>query len=204
MRDHRSEPIGDETATGSGAGRTRRDLMKAALAAGVVAGASGWSSAAAAAAVGEPDQRAALRKPGSRPYPHLPVGHDTIPQVKHIVVLMMENHSYDNQLGMLGRPGADGFTLGSTGKPTATNPYPDGRIQHAFRMPTTCQLSGHPSQKWVDSHVQLNGGRMNGFVKSGSGPVSMGYWQKQDLPFYYSLASTFPLADRYFCQTAGT
>ena len=47
--------------------------------------------------------RAGLREPGSRPYPRLAVGTDTIPQVKHIVVLMMENHSYDNHLGMLRR-----------------------------------------------------------------------------------------------------
>src|SRR5260370_29641730 len=44
---------------------------------------------------------------------------------------------------------------------------------------------------------------MNGFVKSGSGRVTMGYWQKADLPFYYSLASTFPLADRYFSSVLG-
>ena len=105
---------------------------------------------------------------------------------------MMENHSYDNKLGMLKRPGADGFTIGKNGKPTATNPYKNGKIQHAFRMPTTCQLSGQPAQDWLDSHIQHDHGKLDGFVESGSGPVSMGYWQKQDQPFYYSLASTFP------------
>src|SRR5271157_3535801 len=64
--------------------------------------------------------RAHLRQPGSRPYPGRAAGADTIPQIKHIVVLMMENHSYDNKLGMLGRAGADGFTLGANGKPTAS------------------------------------------------------------------------------------
>jgi phospholipase C len=147
--------------------------------------------------------RAAVRQPGSLPNPHLKAGTDTIPEIKHIVVLMMENHSYDGHLGMLHRAGADGFTLGADGKPTATNPYADGKVQHAFRMPTTCQLSGHPSQTWTDCHVQLAGGKLNGFVKSASGPVAMGYWEKADLPFYYSLASTFPLADRYFCSVLG-
>ena len=52
---------------------------------------------------------ASIRKPGSLPYPKLPEGKDTMPLVRHIVVLMMENHSYDNKLGMLQRPGADGF-----------------------------------------------------------------------------------------------
>ena len=39
--------------------------------------------------------------PGERPAPDRPAGTDLIPQIKHIVVLMMENHSYDNYLGML-------------------------------------------------------------------------------------------------------
>jgi len=145
---------------------------------------------------------AALRQPGSLPYPELASGTDTIPQVKHIVVLMMENHSYDDHLGMLDRAGADGFTLGSDGKPTESNPYPDGKRQHVFRMPTTCQLSGKPSQTWTASHIQVSGNN-TGFVKSESGPVAMGYWEKADLPFYYSLASTFPIADRYFCSLLG-
>jgi phospholipase C len=184
----------------SGGQPSRRRLLKAGLAAGLVAGTGGWRAAGSAAA--KPLSRR-LREPGERPFAHLPKGTDTIPQIQHIVVLMMENHSYDNHLGMLGRPGADGFTLGPDGMPTATNPYADGRIQHAFRMPTTCQLPSAPTQSWAESHTQLAGGQMNGFVKSGSGPVAMGYWQGEDLPFYYSLASTFPIADRYFASVLG-
>src|SRR5206468_11491558 len=90
-----------------------------------------------------------LRPPDSRPDPRRPAGTDTIPQNEHIVVVMMENHSYDNHFGMLRRAGADGFRLGRDGRPRAASPYPDGRIQHAFRMPTTCQLSGHPAQDWL-------------------------------------------------------
>jgi phospholipase C len=151
----------------------------------------------------EPAAPSAQRQPGSRPHPDLPAGRDMIPQIKHIVVLMMENHSYDNHLGMLRRAGADGFTLGSHGKPVETNPYADGRTQHAFRMPTTCQTLGHPSQSWDACHIQRANGRLDGFVISGSGPVAMGYWQRDDLPFYYSLASVFPIADRYFCSLLG-
>ena len=115
----------------------------------------------------------------------------------------MENHSYDNKLGMLGRGQADGFRLGRNGQPTAVNPYANGDIQHAFHMPTTCQLSGQPSQTWLDSHTQFDGGRNDGFVESGSGPVAMGYWQQSDQPFYYSMAQLFPIADRYFCSVLG-
>ena len=38
-------------------------------------------------------------RPGDRPDPSLPAGTDMLPQIKHVVVLMMENHSFDNYLG---------------------------------------------------------------------------------------------------------
>jgi phospholipase C len=145
---------------------------------------------------------------GQRPYPDRPAGTDSLPQIEHVLVLMMENHSYDNYLGMLGRgPGqqahGDGFVIGPDGQPTAVNPTVTGDLQHAFRMPSTCQLSGQPSQEWAQSHAQLNGGRNDGFVKSASGPVAMGYWTGDDLPWAYSLATTFPLADRWFASMLG-
>jgi phospholipase C len=192
-------------------GMDRRTLLQAGLAAGAALGTGAWASGcdtnqgthSGPSGSPRPTGSPGPRGPGSLPYPHLAAGTDTIPQIKHIVVMMMENHSYDNHLGMLRRNGADGFTLGPDGKPTATNPYPDGKIQHAFRMPTTCQLSGKPSQTWTTSHVQFANGKLNGFVSSASGPVSMGYWQQADLPFYYSLASTYPIADRYFASLLG-
>jgi phospholipase C len=176
----------------------RRGVLKAGLAAGAVAGTGAWRSAGSDAA-----RSGRARKPGSLPYPWLPAGFDTIPQIEHVVVVMMENHSYDNRLGMLKRPGADGFRLGPDGKPTATNPYANGQIQHAFRMPTTCQLNGRPSQEWQASHIQYADGRNDGFVESPSGPVAMGYWEEADQPFYYSVARAFPIADRYFCSVLG-
>jgi phospholipase C len=170
---------------------SRRGVLKAGLAAGALAGSGAWTFA--------PGPR--LRKPGSLPYPELPAGTDTIPQIEHIVVLMMENHSYDNRLGMLRRPGANGFRLGRDGLPTATNPYANGEIQHAFRMPTTCQINT-VTQEWGNSHIQYDNGKMDGFVIT-SGAESMGYWQEQDQPFYYSMARQFPIADAYHCSVLG-
>ena len=154
-----------------------------------------------------------MRMPGSLPNPALSAGTDTIPQIEHVVVLMMENHSYDNLFGMLGRgrgrrPRGDGFTLAADGLPTATNPYPDGRLQRAFQMPTTCQLDSRPSQEWTASHNQFNGGRMDGFVSTpisyGTseqvGAVAMGYWTAEGLPLTIALAETFPIGDRWFCS----
>ena len=201
MADQQDTSTGDSTDRPD-ATTSRRGLLKAGLIAGAAVGAGGWRPGAQPSSASHP-ATAHLRKPGSLPYPNLRAGTDTIPKIKHIVVLMMENHSYDNRLGMLKRPGADGFLIGTDGKPTATNPYPNGDIQHAFRMPTTCQLNGHPAQDWLASHVQYASGHLDGFVKSGSGPVSMGYWQQADQPFYYSLANIFPIADRYFCSVLG-
>ncbi len=154
-----------------------------------------------------------MRMPGSLPNPALSAGTGTIPEIEHVVVLMMENHSYDNLLGMLGRgpgqrPRGDGFTLAADGLPTATNPYPDGRLQRAFQMPTTCQLDSRPSQEWTASHNQFDGGRMDGFVNTpisyGTteqvGAVAMGYWTAEGLPLTYALAGTFPIGDRWFCS----
>ncbi len=163
-RERRADQLAGGTA-GPGGGPTRRGLLKAGLAAGAVAGVAGWRPAP-----GDRGRHHHLRKPNSLPYPHLPAGTDTIPQIQHVVVLMMENHSYDNRLGMLNRHGADGFRLGRDGLPTATNPYANGDLQHAFRMPTTCQLNGEPAQDWLNSHIQFDHGRNDGFVESRQRP----------------------------------
>jgi phospholipase C len=111
---------------------------------------------------------------------------------------MMENHSYDDHFGMLKR--GDGFKLGSDGLPIDANPY-QGKLLKAFHMPSTCQLHAHPAQDWDDSHRSYNHGRNDGFADSFSGPVAMGYWDSTDVPFYYGLAETFPVSDRWFCST---
>jgi phospholipase C len=189
-------------------GPSRRGVLLAGLAASAAAGTGALRESFQARPAGSPEiaarlTAASVRQPGSLPYPDLPEGKDTMPLIRHIVVLMMENHSYDDKLGMLQRRGAEGFTLGSNGLPIETNPYANGKIQHAFHMPTTCQLTGYPTQEWEQAHIQYANGKNDGFVISESGPVAMGYWQQQDQPFYYSLASVFPIADRYFSSLLG-
>ncbi|MGI9185395.1 MAG: alkaline phosphatase family protein [Solirubrobacteraceae bacterium] len=201
-----------------GPGLTRRRLLVSgasaiagATLAGQLASLPAWARPAHASAYPQPSQaqalavlgRSRLRHPDSLPAVGLAAGTDTVPAIEHVVVLMLENHSYDNFLGMLGRgPGetarGDGFTLAADGRPTASNPYPDGRPLRAFRMPTTCQPHGVPSQEWEQSHIQYAGGRNDGFVVSNSGPVAMGYWTRHDLPFTYDLATHFPIGDRWF------
>jgi phospholipase C len=125
----------------------------------------------------------------------LPPGTDTIPQIEHIVVVMLENHTFDNILGALGR--GDGLPR-KAGAPSATNLDGKGHIVRSFHMPTPCQLPHQPWNTWQAGHDSYDGGRMDGFVRSPSGPVSMGFFTRQDLPFTWSLAETFPIGDRYF------
>jgi phospholipase C len=153
---------------------------------------------------------------GSRPQPDVPAGTDLLPQIRHIVVLMMENHSYDNYLGML-RDRGEGFPLDGDGRPDVANAGPAGDVR-AFPLPSTVQLPGVPSQSWHATHLQWGDGKLDGFVTSAqnaqaanpkaaqgadAAAVGMGYWTEGDLPFYYGLAKTFPLADHWFCSCLG-
>jgi len=101
-----------------------------------------------------------VRHPGSLPFPRRPPGTDQLPQIEHIIIVMMENHSYDNYLGMLGR--GDGFTLGSGHRPTNANAEANGDLVHAFGMPNACQTDHGPTQSWNASHRSFNGGRNDG------------------------------------------
>ncbi len=147
-------------------------------------------------------------RPGERPDPGRPAGTDRLPQIKHIVVLMMENHSFDNYLGTLGR--GDGLPLGDDGAPNAENPDSAGTMVRAYHAPSTVQKAGTPTQSWNASHVQWASGKLDGFVTAseqtvpdGDKTAAMRYWTVQDLPFYHGLAETFPLADRWFAPCLG-
>jgi phospholipase C len=188
----------DEGEEGAGDALVRARLTRRALLGAGIAGAGGALLAACGGSAAAPRRVPRAVPLGVPPNRRAPVGSDQLPQVDHIVVVMLENHSYDNILGTLGR--GDGLPRGADGAPDATNPDGAGELVRSFHMPTPCQLHGKPSQTWNASHEQYDGGRLQGFVESASGPVAMGYWTGADLPFTHSLASTFPVADRYFCS----
>jgi phospholipase C len=178
---------------------SRRQVLQGAL--GVGAAAIGVSAATEGATWGTSTRlppRSQWRHPGSLPNPKLPEGTDTLPEIDHIVVVMQENHSYDNYLGMLGR--GDGLTLDHKGRPTNTNPDPTGGYVRAFHESDTAQ-AGHVTQTWNASHLQYGNGRNNGFIgPESSSDWSMAYYTGDEIPFYHSLAKAFPLCDRYFCS----
>src|SRR5438270_4334601 len=90
---------------------TRRTLLRGAIGGTAAVAASGlpaWARFSHA--------HAHLRRPDSLPFPRLPAGTPSMHQIKHIVVLIMENHSFDNVLGMVphqlaGREAVDGLTV---------------------------------------------------------------------------------------------
>ena len=154
----------------------------------------------------------ALRQPGSLPFPDRPAGvpqPDLAPElanIEHIVIVMMENHSFDNYFGMLPYQAAslagrvDGWPeLGADGIPTTTQTDAAGAVHRAYPMTTPCQ-PGAVSQAWDASHQAWDHGAMDGFLL-GSSPAALGYWDSATLPFYYSLAESFVVCDRYFAST---
>jgi phospholipase C len=143
-----------------------------------------------------------LRAPDSLPDPRLPAGtvNEALP-FEHIVVVMMENHSFDNLLGDLahsGQPRAHGLKFNRAGEALDSNPGPEGPVR-SFVIPTTAQMPS-VSQTWNDTHEQIDGGKMDGFVRSVDSDQPMGYWTEDVLPFAYSFARSFTIANRWFCS----
>src|SRR4051794_5536903 len=81
--------------------------------------------------------------------------------VDTFVVLMMENRSFDHYLGWL--PGADGRQEGLTFADD------DGTVRATRRLAPDWQGCGHPDpdHSWDGGRTQLNGGRCDGFLRSG-------------------------------------
>jgi phospholipase C len=191
------KPMGEDD------GITRRVLLRAA--AGASAGAGMAAAAAALPAWARPVASAArIRRPDSLPFPKAKAGTPSMHQIQHIVVVMMENHSFDNLLGMVpyevpGRSAVDGLTR-KHGRLTNFNADAQGHKVFASAAASPCQLSGLPKQDWNASHLSWNNGRNDGFVKQ-CGPIAMRFWDQHDLPFTYSLVKHFPIGQRYFCST---
>jgi phospholipase C len=178
---------------------TRRALLRyggaasTALAASY-AGGPLWHAASALAGT--------IRAPDTLPDPHRPAGTPTsaLP-FDHIVIVMMENHSFDNLIGAIarsGQPKAQGLKFSSSGVALNSNPGPTGPVP-SFPFATTAQ-GQHVSQSWNATHEQIDEGKMDGFVRSVDEVQPMGYWTEDVLPFAYSLARSFTLANGWFCS----
>jgi len=115
--------------------------------------------------------------------------------VDTFVVLMMENRSFDHYLGWL--PGADGR---QDGLAYATN---DGQTLATHRLAPDFQgcAFNDPDHSWEGGRTQVNGGAMDGFLRSGDNDAfSVGYYAQEDLPFIPAAAQAFTAYDRFFCS----
>jgi phospholipase C len=141
---------------------------------------------------------------GARPRdtldPGVPLG-EGIP-IDHFVVVMQENRSFDHyfqKLPEFGQPGAE------VAPPTFENsdPSEEGEIVHPFLLTDPC-VADVP-HNWVAVHHQINDGKMSGFLSAANpgGRRALGYYDQQTLPYYYALASTFAIGDRYFAAVPG-
>jgi phospholipase C len=151
--------------------------------------------------------RAPSRRAGSLPYPELPPGaEDGSMPFKHIVVVMMENHSFDNLLGSLAltNPLVKGLSFDADGVAENENPGTNHTppTVKSFPLADTAQ-SRSVTQSWKATHEQIAGGTMEGFVRASQAVAPMGYYTRERLPFAYSLASTFTVANSWFCSVPG-
>jgi phospholipase C len=170
--------------------------------------------------------------------------------VNHIIIVMQENHSFDNYFGVLpfaaGSPYhnakgshrsracpatdhtcVDGLTckVNPFGPLICKNHNRNGGtalpvVVHAFHESRYC-TGPDLDHSWDGSHMEGNFRAPNdmirkspndGFVRTNiltEGPPqdqdydAMGYYNETDLPFYYNLAETFAISDRYFAAVIG-
>jgi phospholipase C len=130
---------------------------------------------------------------------------EMLAEIETIVVVMMENRSFDHYLGSLKRDAAYASASkvdGLTGN--ESNLAPNGAPVQVFNL--TDFTVADPPHGWDASHAQYNGGKNDGFVKAHAGADQndvMGYHDRAQLPFYYWLADNFTVCDRWFSSVMG-
>ena len=139
----------------------------------------------------------------------------TFRDAKHVVVLMQENRSFDHAFGTL--RGVRGFNDPRAirlhdGTPVWAQPGRDGRRFLPFRldiMDSKATWMGDLPHAWADQVDARNGGRYDRWVdvkrsrhpEYAHMPLTMGYYTRDDIPFYYALADAFTVCDQNFCST---
>ena len=135
--------------------------------------------------------------------------------VEHVVILIQENRSFDHYFGTLRgvRGFADpGVLRQRDGRPVFEQPSGDG-YQFPFHLDTvthTAECTHDIAHGWGPQHRSWDGGGMDRFAAEhlasdgpASGPLTMGYYTRADLAFYYALADAFTVCDGYHCSVLG-
>ena len=167
-------------------------------------GAVALAAAGAAATAGG---AAAVPRPGGRPAPALTGIH----RIRHVVVIMQENRSFDSYFGTY--PGADGIPM-QNGVPTVCVPDPaTGGCQRPYHDRSDVNGGGPHGQ--ANAAADIDGGKMDGFVAqaeqarkgcasstspscAGAQVDVMGYHDASEIPNYWAYARNFVLQDHMF------
>ncbi|HEY3735715.1 MAG TPA: alkaline phosphatase family protein, partial [Streptosporangiaceae bacterium] len=152
-------------------------------------------------------------------------GAASLSDIKHIVILMQENRSFDHYFGTLS--GVRGFSdpdvlTNANGTPVFDQyGYQPGAGPSAAGFTQPFNLLNNPptengsdtndiDHSWAGQHNSWNGGKMDSFITShlatdgaANGPVTMGYFTRSELSFYYALADAFTICDGYHCSVLG-
>lgn len=123
--------------------------------------------------------------------------------VKHFIVLMQEDHTFDNYFGTY--PGADGIPVGTCMPIVPTDAKHKTCVEpfHIGRYPTE-----DLDESRRTFNAQYNKGRMDGFIyalnqRNQDGNLAMGHYDGRDLPYYWNLADQYVLFDRFFSSATG-
>ena len=173
---------------------TRRAFLRGALsAAGAAAIGAGLRSGGAAPAVN-------VGPPGGSGIVELPL--PTLPSpgasgIEHVVLVMMENRSFDHFLGWL--PGADGKQAGLRYLNPIGNTVPTWHAE----VTNGCGFTD-PDHSYDGGRIQYDNGAMDGFLKDTSNDIyAVSYYEAADRPFMSQLALNYTTCDRYFCSILG-
>lgn len=115
--------------------------------------------------------------------------------IEHVIVVTMENRSFDHFLGWL--PHADGRQQDLIFFDAA------GAAHETFRLAPDYQGCSHsdPDHSYAGGRVEFDGGACDGWLRAGSNDLySIGYYKKNDLAFLGEAARQWTVCDRYFAS----
>jgi len=148
-------------------------------------------------------------------YAIAPAPGSTYLDAEHVVILMQENRSFDHTFGTL--RGVRGFhDPRALELPNKNKVWLQTNARHETYAPFRLNLKDTKAtwmsslpHSWENQVDARNGGHMDGWLeakKSGRKayadlPLTLGYYTREDLPFYYALADAFTVCDQNFCSS---